>query len=84
MFSEFISVNGVGIKGGNLIYCSVERDAGAESCENIHNGIEVGMWNMVAINSEGGVVIEDRFTEVCLVVVSVFAMVVRFGHSSPP
>lgn len=87
MFSEFVSVDGVGIKGSDLIYGLVERDAVFEGSDYCLYGIGVGIGYMVSVDGEGGIAVKDRLTESLLAVVFVGISVVvllGFGHSSPP
>lgn len=83
MFSEFVTVNGVGVKGSDLIYGLVEGDVVLKGGDNILNGIEVSVRNMIAVDYEGGVFIEYGFT-VALLGVVVAVIFLGFGHSSPP
>lgn len=66
VFRKLIAVEVIGIESEDLVNCSVERDAGAESGENIADGFSVLMRYSIVIDNECWVVIESRLGEYLL------------------
>lgn len=77
VFSEFVAVDGVWVKGRDLVDGLVEWQSALVGVDYAVNGIKVGVWDVVAIGDESGIAVDDGFTLTArLVIISVLAVIV--------
>ena len=77
MFSEFITIDGIGVESSDLIYGFVKGYVGFNGCHDIVDGIHVRLGKPIAIDDESRLTIEDGLA-------GLLGLISVFGHSNPP